>query len=179
MPTPPFSPQNYKTSDENTENPLNSTINLLDSLVAFYQQERMWVYRTQAVLDDAFSTPSTMESPNTINIMYSDHHLSSLSSKAKMGLSYERNNDPRGNPQDPQASRWARRKKGFKLRIDDIRAKRIVNTQPVGETQHHDKLRPRKQILEMFDKMMETRLESCQRVNKLIREANRATLHRQ
>ncbi|KAF8205094.1 hypothetical protein BJ912DRAFT_940239 [Pholiota molesta] len=100
MPTPPFSPQNYKMPDGNIENPLNSTINLLDSLVAFYQQERMWVYRTQAVLNDAFSTPSTMESP--------------IFSKAKNGLSYDRCNDPGGNPQDPLASRWARRKKGFK-----------------------------------------------------------------
>ncbi|KAF8974441.1 hypothetical protein BDZ97DRAFT_1911623 [Flammula alnicola] len=172
IPTPPFSPQNYRMPDENTENPLISTINLLDSLVAFYQHERMWVYRTHAVLEDAF-TPPMMD---TAGITYSDPRISP--SNTIVDPQYDGYNEAMGNPQNRQpASRWMRRKKGFKLRIDGIRAKRVINTQPVGQTQQSDDRPPREHILEMFEKMMEARMESCQRVNKLVREANRATVH--
>ncbi|KAF9476488.1 hypothetical protein BDN70DRAFT_897297 [Pholiota conissans] len=85
------------------------------------------------------------------------------------GLQYgERYSVPGG--KDKQPSRWMRRKKEFKLRIDGIRN---INAQPAEETQGDGELPARKQILEMFDKMLESRLESCQRVNELIREVNR------
>jgi len=46
---------------ESTENPLKTTTHLLDSLVAFYQHERMWVYRTRAMLEEAFPNPAVMD----------------------------------------------------------------------------------------------------------------------
>ncbi|KDR83611.1 hypothetical protein GALMADRAFT_235891, partial [Galerina marginata CBS 339.88] len=165
IPTPPFSPQNYRMPDENTENPLKSTVNLLDSLVAFYQHERMWVYRTRAMLEDAFTTPPIMDGNNE-----------SHSDPDNLTVMDEGHNNP-SSSSHKQSTSWTRRKKGFKLRIDGIRSRRVISTQPVGPSQQPADLPPREQILEMFEKMMEARMESCQRVNKLVREANRANLH--
>lgn len=154
--------------DENTENPLKSTINLLDSLVAFYQHERMWVYRTRAVLEDAFPTPPIIDGTST----YSDPEIAA----AMVEQEYDDYN-PSGPSQGREQTRWSRRKKGFKLRIDGIRNRRVIATQPGGQPQQPARPSSREQILEMFEKMMEARMESCQRVNRLVREANRATLH--
>ncbi|KAJ3517986.1 hypothetical protein NLJ89_g151 [Agrocybe chaxingu] len=172
IPTPPFSPHNYRMPDETTENPLRSTINLLDSLVAFYQHERMWVYRTRAMLEEAFQMPPL---PGTAHQQYlTDQH------GMPMDIRMEDMNDP-GAAQSHQSTRWMRRKRGFKLRLDGIRNRRVISTQPVGQgqgqEQGYEELQPRERILEMFDKMMESRMESCQRVTKLVRDANRANLH--
>ena len=146
---------------ESTENTLKSTIHLLDSLVAFYQQERMWVYRTRAILEEAFPNPSIIN-PTIQSILAS-------SPPAK-------NDETPINDLEPLPSRqtrWTRRKKGFKLRLNGIRPKRIVSAIPVDRVQRPEYLNPREQLLEMFEKMMESRMESCQRINKLVRDANR------
>ena len=179
IPTPPFSPQNYRMTEETVDNPLKSTINLLDSLVAFYQQERMWVYRTRATLEEAFENPPILSSNSSSSYQGSNNGKSSNlrsfndfnesgTSSAGHGLGHEDHQQP---------TRWMRRKKGFKLRLDGIRARRVISTQQDGQSTPTDQLQPREQILEMFEKMMETRMESCQRVNKLVRDANRAALH--
>ena len=149
-------------SDEITENPLKSTINLLDSLVAFYQHERMWVYRTRAMLEEAFPNPSVMD-PTTQSI--------SASSSPPTG------NDEIPTPEPSHQTRWTRRKKGFKLRLDGIRPKRVISAIPVDQVRRPEYIHPREQLLEMFEKMMESRMESCQRINRLVRDANRAYLH--
>ncbi|KAF8914029.1 hypothetical protein CPB84DRAFT_1758195 [Gymnopilus junonius] len=143
IPTPPFSPQNYRMPDENTENPLKSTINLLDSLVAFYQHEQMWVYRTRAVLEDAFPTPPLTDT-------YSDPDVASAMAEQE----YDGYDNLLGVSQGREQTR-----------------------QPADQPRQASRHSSREQILEMFEKMMEARMESCQRVNKLVREANRATLH--
>jgi len=145
--------------DEINENPLKSTINLLDSLVAFYQQERMWVYRTRAMLQEAFPNPSSAD-PTTQSIAASSPRDEQAPSR-----------------EPPHQTRWTRRKKGFKLRLDGIRPKRVISAIPVDQVRQPEYLHPREQLLEMFEKMMESRMESCQRINKLVREANRANLH--
>ena len=152
------------TYDEIIEDPLKSSINLLDSLVAFYQHERMWVYRTRAMLEEAFPNPSVGMDPTIQSI--------SASSSPPMG------NDeaPTNEPPPSHQTRWSRRKKGFKLRLDGIRPKRVVSAIPVDQNSQPEYIHPREQLLEMFEKMMESRMESCQRINKLIRDANRANL---
>jgi len=139
---------------ESTENPLKSTIHLLDSLVAFYQHERMWVYRTRAMLEEAFPNPSVMD-PTSQSIPASPSPSA-------------RNDEV---PPSHQ-TRWMHRKKGFKLRLDGIRfrPKRAI---PVDQIRQPEYLHPREQLLETFEKMMESRMESCQRINKLVRDANR------
>ncbi|KAF9008945.1 hypothetical protein BDQ17DRAFT_1349255 [Cyathus striatus] len=193
IPTPPFSPENHGLPDDNSENPLKSTINLLDSLVSFYQHERMWVYRTRAMLEEAFPDPPIMSSHNNNNNNNNNPSSSSSSSSAysagiypqplpspstsavssgPIGSFVPADNAERGS--QPQ-TRWMRRKRGFKLRLEGLAPK---NRRVLSAAQpQQDTLQPREQILEMFEKMMEARMESCERVNKLVRNANRANLH--
>lgn len=145
---------------ESTENPLKSTIHLLDSLVAFYQHERMWVYRTRAILEEAFPNPSVID-PTTQSIP------ASSSPPAK------KDEAPINELLPSRQTRWTRRKKGFKLRLNGIRPKRVVSAIPVDQIRKLEYLHPREQLLEMFEKMLESRMESCQRMNKLVRDANR------
>jgi len=126
---------------ESTENPLKSTIHLLDSLVAFYQHERMWVYRTRAMLEEAFPNPSVMD-PTTQSIPASSSPPA-------------RNEAPINEPLPSRQTRWTRRKKGFKLRLNGIRPKRVVSAIPVDQVRKSEYLHPREQLLEMFEKMME------------------------
>lgn len=148
---------------ENKDTQLKSTIALVDSLVAFYQQEQMWIYRTRASLENAFQNPSPMETDMA--------RCSAPDTTAYMGY-----NDSASRPQHSQAGRWMRRKQDFKLRIDDIRTK-YFNSQQEDQINVSDDgpLSPEK-ILDMFDKLVEARLESCQRVNKLVRDANLPSL---
>ena len=145
---------------ESTENPLKSTIHLLDSLVAFYQNERMWVYRTRAKLEEAFPDPSVMD-PTTQSVP------GSSSPPAR------KDETPINETLPSRQTRWTRRKKGFKLRLNGIRPKRVVSAIPVDQDRKPEYLHPREQLLEMFEKVMESRMESCQRINKLVRDANR------
>lgn len=144
---------------ESTESPLRSTIHLLDSLVAFYQHERMWVYRTRAMLEEAFPDPSVMD-PTIQPVPASSSPPAS-------------NEAPTNESLPSHQTRWTRRKKGFKLRLNGIRPKRVISAIPVDQVRQVEYLHPREQLLEMFEKMMESRMESCQRINKLVRDANR------
>ena len=57
LPTPPHSPERSLRPSR----PIDSTIRILESLVAFYHQERMWVYRTRASLELVLETPRSEE----------------------------------------------------------------------------------------------------------------------
>ncbi|KAF4619488.1 hypothetical protein D9613_005341 [Agrocybe pediades] len=170
IPTPPFSPQIIRMpAAQQPEEPLKSTINLLDSLVGFYQRERMWVYHTRARYEDAFSPPTTTDAGSA----YSE----ASTSKVDQGFddSINSNHSEASNGQQ-HTTRWHKRKKGFKLRIEGIRPTRVISTHSRGQAQKSEQLPPREQILDMYEKMMEARMESCQRLNKLVRDANRANL---
>lgn len=162
IPTPPFSP-----IDDSVHSHLTSTINLLDSLVAFYQQERMWVYRTRAQLDGALhnNPQSSLPSPSSS----SSHSPLPDSDPIKL----ERVTSPPVSPTQ-HSSRWVNRKKGFKLRLDGLSPKHRRTISSADDT---ELCPPKEHILDMFEKMMEARMESCQRVNRLVRNANRADLH--
>ncbi|KAF9534191.1 hypothetical protein CPB83DRAFT_843839 [Crepidotus variabilis] len=172
MPTPPFSPQNMRILHAGEQDALKSTANVVDSLVAYYQHEKMWVYRTRAALEDAFSPATDGE------VQY--HQQQSYAREGRPyglptpiereGLFQGLDSGP-GDQGDMSPSRWKARKRGFKLKLEGIRAKRVINTQSP------DQLHPREQILEMYEKMMEGRMQSCQRVSKMIQDANRAKLH--
>lgn len=62
--------------------------------------------------------------------------------------------------QGSSSSRWSYRKNEFGLRLDGLSSK----MKECG-------LQQKEHILELFDKMIETRMESCQRVNELLRQA--------
>lgn len=156
-------------------------MNLLDSLVAFYQHERMWVYRTRAVLEEAFEQPSAITSSNPDADIPNEDSLpspSESSSSSPPSPVTVSDVDKLGGPKSPRAgqppSRWMRRKRGFKLKLEGIAKPRRLASKPLGRNQHDQDAK--EHILQLFEKMMEDRMESCQRVTKLVRNAHRPYL---
>lgn len=129
----------------------------------------MWVYRTRAQLEnglpEAVSGSQSLSLPSDTYLDGSSEFLDQL--------------DDGGIGSVPQPStRWTKRKKGFKLRLEGLSPKASQTSfarQGLGGSE--DMVPSREQILVMFEKMMESRIESCQRINKLVRDANRAGLH--
>jgi hypothetical protein len=69
-------------------------------------------------------------------------------------------------------SRWQRRKHKFKLKLDGLppaARQRRASVYGVSDSGMR--------VLELFEGMMEARMESCQRVNRMVRMANRANLY--
>jgi len=145
-------------SDSSTERALLSTVDLLDSLVAFYQHEQMWVYRTSASLQQAFRPPTN-----------EPFDLTQQAYPNKLSVASRKYDD--GSSSNTQPTPWMRRKQEFNLRLEGIRLKRTVDTQL--DTRNLQIEQPREQILGMFEKMMEARMESCQRVRRLVQDASR------
>ena len=164
--SPSYTPRVHNGS---TENLLSSTTKMLDSLISYYQQERMWVYRMRA--QEACTPQLIDERPDQVQQAQPDS-----TSDFSMGSSVESHSVDEGSSPDGQ-TRWMHRKRGFKLRLEGIRSKGVTPLQFVQEQSVED-LQPREQILEKFEKMMEARMESCQRVNKLVQEASRANAQR-
>lgn len=162
--TPPGSPR--------VSHSIDSTINLLDSLKAFYHQERMWVYRTRASLELVLEAAPSAGSDATMSSTGSDMTMDSEEGGTTLAIL------PRGrvkaeptSPADLRATTlWTRRKKGFKLKLEGISMrsrKRQVHGQDAPPTQGV-------QILELFENMMQTRMESCERVSRLVKDAHQA-----
>ncbi|EAU84895.2 hypothetical protein CC1G_00414 [Coprinopsis cinerea okayama7 len=185
-PTPPLSPQHNPIQREDTpcEDPLKDTMSLLDSLIAYYQQERMWVYRTRASLENAFPEKPTSDSGLAMAEPCSPPPdrvvgLAKVEDDHDQEKVPERRLSARSATSSP--SRWSKRKKGFKMRLEltpqPKRSLSVSSASSNGSSGELGDLPPRERLLAMFEKMMETRMESCERVNKLIRNANRAHLH--
>ncbi|KAF9464421.1 hypothetical protein BDZ94DRAFT_1256399 [Collybia nuda] len=178
IPTPPFSPKSEFEEPEMSmaDHPLKSTINLLDALVSFYQYERVWVCRTRAALDNALQDSPMADVETT---------LPSPTSETDTPLEDETENETESSHGTPSfsstkpSSRWLRRKRGFKLNLESVGRHRRVSTLKSlnSNPPYRDNILQREQILEMFEKMMEDRLESCQRIHRLVRNANRVDLH--
>lgn len=73
-------------------------------------------------------------------------------------------------PLSRSSTRWTRRKNMMRLKLDGIaQRKRRPSRAPPTE--------PGAQLLEMFSELMDARMESCQRVQRMVRSANRADLY--
>ncbi|KAH9936933.1 hypothetical protein B0H21DRAFT_56789 [Amylocystis lapponica] len=179
LPTPPHSPT--------AQEPSHSAIILLDSLSAFYQQERYWVHHTRAALElaltkgvdaRAITYPTPSPSVDTNSLPSSSSSSSAAASPASAAspcsddaiIKEEPNTPP---PMDGvrNATRWARRKNIMRLKLDGI-------------THHSRRTRPHRappsepgaRLLEMFSELVDARMESCHRVTQLVRDANRPDL---
>ena len=155
---------------------IDHSINLADSLLAFYHQERMWCYRTRASLELILEpAPSTVRDSSITSSTESD----TTAEEGDTSLAVVR---PHGivkteptSPANMQATTlWMRRKRSFKLKLEGIstrsRKRRTAKGQDAPPT-------PGVQILEMFERLMQARMESCERVSKLMKtNANQPTL---
>jgi len=121
-PTPPSPPEDSVRSGS-----LHSTIDLLNSLIDYYEEGQLWVDEVRANL----VTSSNVGDVDTVSEQ---------------------------NGREPHESRWVHRKNGFNLRLESLSSKPDTR---------------KENILELFGQLIETRLESCQRVNELLHQAVR------
>lgn len=178
LPTPPFSPPQTL-----TDAPADTSVVLLNSLVSFYQQESLWVHRTRAALELAL----TAKGRDSITAAATAKALSSSSSSTDSSGSLTEDSDMQSIKAEPTTpppslgkvhpkSRWLQRKQSFKLRLEGIgphslhRRNRRMRRDASSEAGTR--------LLELFGQLMEARMESCHRVNRLVREANRVDLYR-
>lgn len=174
LPTPPFSPPQTL-----TDAPVDTSVVLLNSLVSFYQQESLWVHRTRAALELAL----TAKGRDSITAAATAKALSSSDSSASLtddsdvqSIKAEPTSPPPSVGKIHPKSRWMQRKQSFKLRLEGIgpqslhRRNRRMRRDATAEAGTR--------LLELFGQLMEARMESCHRVNRLVREANRADLFR-
>ncbi|KAI6047430.1 hypothetical protein EDC04DRAFT_2552924, partial [Pisolithus marmoratus] len=190
LPTPPSSPPSFGL------HPIENTLSLLESLVAFYHQERMWVYRTRAQLEmdmmqrveeaaanDAVSATGEAENDSRRSGSGSaSPHQNTSQSPPQAQLDSQAPQQPSAtSPQGTSPSpptKWLKRKKAFGLRLEGISTSRGNLNRPRPYPPHPIPLvlgaggrEPCVQILEMFEKMMQARMESCERVTRMVRTA--------
>jgi hypothetical protein len=173
MPTPLSMPLPPAIPPQSSHNPdLATTANLLDSLVAFYQQERLWVYRTRAALELAsYQAPlSKTDGSKNTEPLTPPPSATPVPPTDGGGEGVVKLSPVKSEPTSPESpsTRWDSRKKMFKLKLEGISTTMRRPAQKQREAPHH--------ILTLFGNIMEARMESCQRVNNLIKSANRADL---
>lgn len=187
LPTPPQSPREIEATQ--------SAIILLDSLSSFYQQERYWVHHTRAALELALSkgidappqklaitAASVLPTSPPVASPLSDSTLVNANTAAASPATTIDDDDdgtPRvvvkmepTSPEDAlsiaERTKWMRRKNIMKLKLDGISAhtkRRRPHRAPHTE--------PGARLLEMFSELVDARMESCQRISRLVRDANR------
>lgn len=169
LPTPPRSPTIHE--------PTQSAVNLLDSLQAFYQQERHWVHHTRASLELALT--KGIDAPPPAQVAASSPPSSAASSPDTNSISSGASDAPsiKEEPDTPppvdviataRKTLWMRRKAGMKLKLNGLAPaprRRRPHRAPPSE--------PGARLLEMFSELVDARMESCQRISRLVRDSNR------
>ncbi|KAG0709764.1 hypothetical protein DFH29DRAFT_885709 [Suillus ampliporus] len=182
LPTPPSSPPRVGLHQ------VESTITLLENLVAFYHQERMWVYRTRAQLEMSLQ----------------DRDACAAAAATQDDDEEEEEEMEKEEPNSAEETSWMKRKKAFGLKLEGIattrgmlrggivkqRARTPIMRQPMSagfaqssQTQISGGGQPTLmlgaggrepgvEILEMFERMMQARMESCERVTRMVRNAS-------
>ncbi|CAL1700550.1 unnamed protein product [Somion occarium] len=163
LPTPPRSPGAVEAQ--------HSAVNLLDNLTAFYQQERYWVHHTRAALELALA--KGIDAPPVLELASpQDSSLSDTSSCDSDATNTSIKSEPDSasliiSDRPARKSLWMRRKAGMKLQLDGIaptHRRRRPHRAPPSE--------PGTRLLEMFSELVDARMESCQRVSRLVRESS-------
>ena len=176
LPTPPFSPPQTL-----TDAPADTSVVLLNSLVSFYQQESLWVHRTRAALELAL----TAKGRDSITAAATAKALSSSSTDSSADLTEDSDvQSIKAEPTTPPPSlgkvhpksRWLQRKQSFKLKLEGIGPHSLNRRQ--RRMRRDASAEAGTRLLELFGQLMEARMESCHRVNRLVREANRVDLYR-
>ncbi|KAI0375690.1 hypothetical protein BV20DRAFT_959712 [Pilatotrama ljubarskyi] len=175
LPTPPQSPTSLQVAHPATA--------LLESLEQFYQQERYWVHHTRAALELALTkgidAPSATDAPSPSSSSQSaPSPAPSTASDATaveapvVKMETDATLPPPPSRSAAQHNRWMRRKNMMRLKLDGIsihqRKRRPLRAPPTE---------PAARLLEMFSELMDARMESCQRVQRLVRNAHQADLY--
>lgn len=122
LPTPPSSPPTIGM------HPVESTISLLESLVAFYHQERMWVYRTRAQLEMGLlhrAPDSPFGSSVPVDAGLDDNPDSPGQLQTRSASSPDSTKTAENASPSPP-TKWLKRKKAFNLRLEGISSTRSM-----------------------------------------------------
>jgi len=167
LPTPPQSPSTRQLSIE----PINNSLTLLNNLTAFYQQERYWTHHTRAALESALA--STVKGTITLSTDVDDITSDLTSSPLSSTTGFPDDSDygsikaepltPSLKSMDLQQRRRNRKKNNLRLKLGGI-APPILKQQGT---------RPSQRILEMFAELVESRMESCERVTNMVKRYHR------
>jgi len=164
LPTPPRSPR----ADEMNQ----SAVNLLDSLTAFYQQERYWVHHTRAALELALV--KGIDAPPSANDIMAVTASSTAPSPDHDVANAAAINSIKPEPTSPatvdnRKSLWMRRKQanGVRLKLDGLSHARRRRPHRAPPTE------PGARLLEMFSELVDARMESCQRISRMVQDASR------
>ncbi|THH33614.1 hypothetical protein EUX98_g590 [Antrodiella citrinella] len=162
LPTPPRSP---RADDVN-----HSAVNLLDSLTAFYQQERYWVHHTRAALELALV--KGIDAPTSANNMIQVASSSATPSPDAVPTASMHSVKPEPTSPvtvDNRKSLWMRRKQanGARLKLDGLSHARRRRPHRAPPTE------PGARLLEMFSELVDARMESCQRISRMVQDASR------
>lgn len=121
LPTPPSSPPTIGM------HPVESTISLLESLVAFYHQERMWVYRTRAQLEmGLFNRSPDFKPDNSASDAELDDGPDVSGQSPSSSASSPDSGKPAENASPSAQTKWLKRKKAFKLKLEGISSARSM-----------------------------------------------------
>ena len=116
LPTPPSSPPTIGM------HPVESTISLLESLVAFYHQERMWVYRTRAQLEMGLLQAPVSQTDSSVSLDSEFHDDSDTLGRLRSQSASPTEPSDSTSPSPP--TKWLKRKKAFNLRLEGISSTR-------------------------------------------------------
>ncbi|KAF7797991.1 hypothetical protein EIP86_009198 [Pleurotus ostreatoroseus] len=156
------------------------TTSMLKSLITFYQEEQYWVHRTRTTLkrpsiDNIFLTPPLDTSPDlthpssplipsrpptSLSVSLRHDTIADDGSSAPMALDVELTMDGEGTA---QASSWVRRQNRMRLKADGVTPKRKHRKALAASPPQ-----PSVRMLDMFSDLMDARMESCQRVSRLV-----------
>lgn len=179
------------------------TATMLDSLTSFYQQEQYWVHHTRAALELAVTKgidgvdpqpltgSSLSNSHSPLSPAASEASCSAVRVKAEPGSENNALASPASSAYNSptlasselalsshstslqhqqHTSRWLRRKNQMRLHLSGIstsnpdRRRRPAKAPPSEPAAH---------LLEMFAELVDARMESCARMERLVRESGR------
>ncbi|KAH8118367.1 hypothetical protein DFH11DRAFT_1686548 [Phellopilus nigrolimitatus] len=163
--------------------PTDASMNLLNSLLVFYQHERGWVQRTRASLELAYVQGPILAVPaiGAPTDSQSDSDGSAPSATSSEDSSDEPTPPTSESESEGQGGRGtyrdesmldAERKQSFKLHLGTLSAH-----SPTRPRMHADGPEPSAQLLGLFGDLLDARMESCLRITRLVRDSNRSMLH--
>ncbi|KAI0732768.1 hypothetical protein BC629DRAFT_1718173 [Irpex lacteus] len=162
LPTPPHSPTETAMVPK-----AHVAVSMLDHLRTFYQQEQYWMAIAKGIDGDALLYPPTsddqsMPSPasSTSTLCDSPPHKTVM---VKPDPDAENSHlylvSPTADEESAaRASRWAHRKNKMRL------LKEVASAQGA-------RLKPGARLLEMFSELVDARMESCQRITRMVQES--------
>ncbi|THV08411.1 hypothetical protein K435DRAFT_10224 [Dendrothele bispora CBS 962.96] len=196
MPPPPDAPHPFSLTAPDIPR-LQSSLSTLQSLVDFYENERTWIYRQRVSVDDPPVLPVISPDIYTDEDPYSSQEMEIKAEPVEIPLTgTSRTHSIHFKPSE---TRWRRRKPDLKLKLHKLPPlQRIQNgavrrnadpqssSSEEGLSSYTECLpgietlvraaNEDAHLLDIFEEMLEARLQSCQRIDRLVRDARQKSV---